>query len=118
MRGSLDWFHCATVLQISKNVICTETVSGNITEMLLCLLLDVYCSDVRPTTLPAIPGVDVMRIKTTTKASTTRMETTQLTSSQSPSPTKIKSTQSPREPEVDFLEKEKEAASMTGRYYH
>jgi len=85
--------------------------------MSLCPLLDVYCADVKPTTQPATPNVEVMRIKTTTKASTTRMETTQLTSSQSPSSTEMTSTQSPRGPEVGYLEKEKEAAAMSGRYY-
>ena len=63
--------------------------------------------------------VDSMRIKGTRKPSTTILGTTQLTSSQQPSPTELNSTQSPREPEVDYyLEKEKEAAVMSGRYYY
>lgn len=86
--------------------------------MFLCSLLDVHCSSVKPTTPPAMLGVDVMRIKTTAKPSTTRMETTQLSSSQRPSLAKLTSTQTPREPEVlGYLEKEKEAAVMSGRYY-
>ena len=88
-----------------------------IIEMFLCSLLDVHCSSVKPTTPPAMLGVDVMKIKITTKPST-RMETTQLSSSQRPSPTKLTSTQTPREPEVvGYLEKEKEAAVTSGRYY-
>lgn len=78
-----------------------------------------HCSDVKPTTRPkaGVDGVDGMKIKATTKPSTVRVGTTQLISSQQPPPTQLKSTQTPLEPEIDYLEKEKEAAEMSGRYY-
>ena len=60
---------------------------------------------------------EVMRIKMTAKPSTARMETTQQTSSKQPSPTELESTQTTKEPEVGYLEKTKDAAVMSGRYY-
>lgn len=77
-----------------------------------------YCSDVKPTTLPTMVHVQSMRIKGTAKPSATRIETTQLTSSQRPSPTELNSTQTLRGPKVDYLEKGKEAAVMSGRYHN
>ena len=60
---------------------------------------------------------EVMSNKMTAKPSTARMETTLQTSSKWPSPTELESTQTPKEPEVGYLEKTKEAAIMSGRYY-
>lgn len=77
-----------------------------------------YCSDVKPTTLPTMVHVESKRIKGTAKPSATRIETTQLTSSQWPSPTELNSTQTLRGPKVGYLEKGKEAAVMSGRYYN
>ena len=86
--------------------------------LFLCPLLDVYCSDVKPTTLPTMVHVKNMRIKGTAKPSASRIETTQLTSSQRQSPMELNSTQTVRGPKVDYLEKGKEAAVMSGGYYN
>lgn len=102
-QGSLDNTkngHCLTENMKMQIYICNGTQ-------------DVYCSDVKTTTLPTMVDVNVMRLKMTAKPSTARTETTQLTSSQQPSPTELNSTQTPKEPEVDYLEKRKEAAVMS-----
>ena len=53
----------------------------------------------------------------TAKPSTAKTEITQPISSELPSPTEMKGTQTPYEPEIGYLEKEKEAAAKNGRYY-
>ena len=75
------------------------------------------CSEVKPTTSPAILAVQGTRAKVTAKPSTAKMEITQPISSELPSPTEMKGTQTPYEPEIGYLEKEKEAAAKNGRYY-
>lgn len=95
------------------------------TELFLCdlfeiifffPLLDVHCSDVKPTTQPL--AVDSMRIKpTTAERITAKIETEQLTSTKKPSPTQPNSTQTPNGPDVGYLAKEKEESSLrNGRY--
>ena len=75
------------------------------------------CSEVEPTTPPAMLAVHGTRVKVTAKPSTAKMEITQPISSELPSPTGMKGTQTPYEPDIGYLEKEKEAATMSGRYY-
>ena len=83
-------------------------------------MLDLHCSDVKPTTKQPQFPVGKMMHSTTSSPSTVSVETVELISTKQPSPPETNSTEIvlPHEPEVGAIVKEKEESSFRNGRYH